>query len=66
MASVSENEIAASLKNGQGVVVLRNILVNLRDPQPPTPIKSDNTTAVGNINKTILQQKNTYYEHAIR
>ena len=57
MASAAEAEIAALFKNGQEAVVLRNTLRNLGHPQPPTPIKTDNSTAAGIANNTILQRK---------
>ena len=57
MVSTVEAEIVALFKNGQEAVVLRNTLRNLGHPQPPTPIKTDNSTTVGIANNTILQRK---------
>ena len=37
-------------------MVLRNALINLGHPQIPTPIKTDNSTATGIANNTLLQR----------
>ena len=55
MAPAAEAELAALFKNGQEAVVLRNTLLNLGHHQPPTPIKTDNSTVAGISNHTILQ-----------
>jgi hypothetical protein len=56
-ASAAEAELGALFLNAQEVKVLRLILMELRHPQPPTPIHIDNTTTVGNVNNTIKQQR---------
>ena len=57
MASAAEAEVGALFDNGQEAVHLRNMLLDLGYPQAPTPIKTDNSTAVGISNNTIKQRK---------
>ena len=57
MASTVEAEIAVLFKNGQEAVVLRNALIILGHPQPPTPIKTNNSTTADIANNTTLQRK---------
>jgi len=47
MTSAAETEIAALLKNGKSATIIRNTLKDVGYPQPPTPIDSDNSTAMG-------------------
>jgi len=35
---------------------MRHTLIEMGHPQPPTPLQTDNTTAVGIANDTIKQQ----------
>ena len=57
MASASEAEYGALFKNTKEAVSLRTTLHEIGNPQPPTPIEVDNSTAVGFANKQIKQQK---------
>lgn len=57
MASATEAELAAMCCDAQEAVPLRQTLVELGHPQPPTPIVTDNAVAEGTINKTVKQQK---------
>ena len=57
MAPATEVEISVLFKNGQEAVILRNTLINLGHPQPPTSIKTDNWRAADIANNTILQRK---------
>ena len=43
--------------NAKFAAPLRTTLEELGHPQPPTPIKTDNTTANGIINGTVKQQR---------
>merc|ERR1712069_26577 len=43
--------------NAQLAAPMRTTLEELGHPQPPTPIKTDNTTANGIINGTVKQQR---------
>ncbi len=50
MSSATEAEIGALYLNAREAVYLRQILVEMGHPQPPTPIQTDNTTAEGLVN----------------
>ena len=56
MASAVEAEIGATFHNGQEAVPIRTTLQNIGHPQPPTPIRIDNSTAEGFANGTIKQK----------
>ena len=45
MGSAAEEEIGAGYMNGQDAVPIRTTLIEIRHPQPPTPLQVDNTTA---------------------
>ena len=64
-ASATESEIAALFHNGQEATVLRTTLLEMKHPQPPTPIKTDNSTASGIANKTVIPRKNKIDGHEI-
>ena len=57
VSSATEAEIAGNYLTVQAVVPIRTALVELSHPQPPTPIQSDNTTAVGFANDGIKQKR---------
>ena len=57
MASAAEAELGALFHNGQVAVPIRTCLAEMGFPQPPTPIKTDNSTAAGIINSSIRQKK---------
>ena len=57
MASAAEAEVGALFVNGQDAIPLRNTLIELGHPQPPTPIQTDNSTAAGFANDTIKQKR---------
>ena len=52
MSSAAEAELGALFLNVTNVESMRNILFDMVHPQPPTPIKTDNTTALGVVTKT--------------
>ena len=58
MASATEAELAALYTNAREAVAIRNTLVNLGHPQPPTPIQTDSAMAAGLLLKT-MQSKCT-------
>jgi hypothetical protein len=58
MSSAAEAEIGALYLNVREAVYIRQILVEMGHPQPPTPIQTDNTYAEGVINNKI-QPKQT-------
>ena len=57
MASAAEAEYAALFHNTQHGAMIRTILEEMGHPQPPTPVETDNSTAVGIANGTIRQRK---------
>jgi hypothetical protein len=56
MLSATEAEIGAVFINAKEGAVLRTTLEELGNKQPPTPMETDNTTAIGYINGTITQK----------
>ena len=57
MASAAEAEIGAIFHNGQEAAPIRTTLQELGHPQPPTPIRVENSTAEGFSNGTIKQKR---------
>ena len=57
MASAAEAELGGLFYNAKEACVIQIILKELGHPQPATPIKTDNTTASGIVNKTIKPKK---------
>jgi hypothetical protein len=54
MASAIESELAALFVTAQEMIPHRQTLIAMGWPQPKTPIQTDNSTAVGVTNKTIV------------
>ena len=52
-----EAEVAALFNNAQEAAAIRTTLDEMGHPQPPAPIKTDNSTATGIINGTIKQKR---------
>lgn len=57
MSSAVEAEMGGLFVNGQEAIILRTILEELGHHQPPTPIKTDNSTAAGIANNSIRQRR---------
>ena len=57
MASASEAEVAVLFMNAREAMPLRQGLIKMGHPQPPTPMKTNNSTATGIINKAIKQKR---------
>ena len=57
MASAAEAEVAALFSNAQEAAAIRTMPDEMGHPQPPAPIKTDNSTATGIINGTIKQKR---------
>jgi hypothetical protein len=53
MASAAEAETTTAVINAQAAVPIRHTLTALGHPQPPTPLKVDNSTANGILNSNI-------------
>jgi hypothetical protein len=58
MSSATEAEIGALFLNSRQVIPARTMLMETRHTQPPTPIQTDNTTALDFVSKN-LQPKAT-------
>jgi hypothetical protein len=57
MSSASKAELGALYTTAKEMVPLRQTLIEMGLPQPRTPIQTDNSTAVGITNLTIVPQK---------
>ena len=53
MGSAAEAEVGGLYMNALELSPMRTTLEELDHPQPPTPLKTDNSTADGIMNKTI-------------
>jgi hypothetical protein len=53
VASAAESEVGACFHNAQSGAPLRVTLTELGHTQPPTPLRTDNSTAYGIVNETI-------------
>ena len=62
VASAAEAEIAGVFHNAQTVLPIRRILRALNHPQPPTPVKTDNTTTNGFIYNNIHQKRSKSWD----
>ena len=62
VASAAEAEIAGVFHNAQITLSIRRILEVLNHPQPPTPIKTDNSTANGFIHNNIHQKRSKSWD----
>jgi hypothetical protein len=56
VASATESEVGACFHNAQSGAPLRVTLTELGHIQPPTPLRTDNSTAFGILNETIKQK----------
>ena len=57
MASASEAELAALYHTAREMVPLRNALEEMGWKQPPSPVQTDNSTALGFVHDTIIQRR---------
>jgi hypothetical protein len=57
VASAAESEVGACFHNAQSGAPLRVTLTELVHIQPPTPLRTDNSTAFGILNETIKQKR---------
>jgi hypothetical protein len=65
MASASKAKVGGLFINGQEAIPLRTTLEGLGHPQPPMPVKTDNSTASGIANNTLKQRFVSYLGHDI-
>ena len=57
MASAAEAELGALFITAKKVLPICQTLIEMGWPQPPIPVQTDNTTAVGVVNKTLVSNK---------
>jgi hypothetical protein len=57
VASAAESEVGACFHNAQSGAPLRVTLTELGHIQPPTPLRTNNSTACGILNETIKQKR---------
>ena len=62
MSSAAESELAGLFIYAKEMVPLRQALNKMGRPQIKSPIQSDNSTAVGVANKTIIQRKTNFMD----
>ncbi|GFH54654.1 hypothetical protein CTEN210_11130 [Chaetoceros tenuissimus] len=62
LASTAECETGGIFFNGQTAVVIRVALETLGHPQPPTPLKTDNSTANSFVHSNIKQRKSKTWD----
>ena len=62
VSSAAEAEIAGVYHNAQTAIPMRTILEALGHSQPPTPIKTDNSTANGFIHDNIHQKRSKSWD----
>jgi hypothetical protein len=56
VASAAESEVGACFHNAHSGAPLKVTLTELGHTQPPTPLRTDNSTAYGIVNETIKQK----------
>ncbi len=57
MASAAESELAALFIMAREMIPHRQTLIDMGWPQPKSPIQTDNSTAAGVINNTIVPRR---------
>lgn len=62
MASAAEAETNTAFHNAQLAVPIRTMLQDLGHKQPPTPLKTDNTTTLGILNSNIRQKRSKAFD----
>ena len=62
MASAAESEMAGLFMNAQEIIPIRHALIALAHHQPPTPLKTDNSTSSSFIDNTIKQRKSKTWD----
>ena len=62
VASAAEAEAGGIFHNCQMAIPIRNMLINLGHPQPPTPIKTDNSTANSFVHDNINLKKSKSWD----
>ena len=56
MSSAAEADLSGLFICAKAMIPLRNTLIKMGWPQPPSPVQCDNSTATGVTNKTIVNK----------
>ena len=62
VASAAEAETAGTFFNAQEIIYLRRLLIALGHPQPPTILKTDNSTTASFVNKNMRMKKSKSWD----
>ena len=62
LSSAAKTEVAGIFHNARIGIPIRNLLHALQHPQPPTPIKIDNSIATGFIHNSIHQKRSKSWD----
>ena len=62
VSSAAEAETAALFSNAKTIIDLRRSLHALGHPQPPTPLKTDNSTACGFVSNFVQQKRSKSWD----
>jgi hypothetical protein len=62
VAAAAEAELGAAFVNAQKAVPMRQALTDMGHPQPPTPIKTDNSTAYGILTSLVKQKRSKAFD----
>lgn len=62
VSSAAEAEVAGLFHNTQQIIHIHYLLESLGHPQPPTPLKTDNSTAVGFSYDNITQKRSKSWD----
>ena len=62
VSSSAESEVAGIYHNAGMAIPIRHILKALNHPQPPTPLKTDNSTATGFVYDNIHQKRSKAWD----
>ena len=62
VSSAAEAEVGGVFHNAQVAIPIRTLLKALHHPQPPTPIKTDNSTAYSFIYNNIHQKRSKSWD----
>ena len=57
LASAAEAELTVLFNNGQEAAIIHQILLEMGHLQPPTPVKTDNSTTDGIANMSVISRK---------
>ena len=57
MSSSREAKVAALFHNSKDGIMIRNTLIEMGHPQPPTPVQTDNSFAKGFENRRVKQRR---------